>query len=297
MGVKDLFLSNTSICISGYPYQFAMPVRDEIDSVSSEYETESDESEEENGQMLKPVFIPKGNRLTIQEQEDKMLEEDMKEMEQRKVLEERKAESRKLVAESIQKLEEQEMAVNENYDSDDGLPQTEDVVDELAYEEWKIREIMRLKRDHEEKQLALFEKAETLRRRNMTDEERLAEDKAAGLIKDNYDDNDKKSKWKFMQKYYHKGAFYMDADSLKDKEDVRTKNYAKEATLEDTVDKEKLPEVLQVKNFGKRGRTKYTHLLDQDTTFNMKSSKRTDSRKDDRIMDKFLNGRSGVKKI
>ena len=47
--------------------------------------------------------------------------------------------------------------------------------------------------------------------------------------------------------------------------DVRKNNF-NEPTLEDKFDKEKLPAVLQVKNFGKRGRTKYTHLADQDTT-------------------------------
>ena len=39
-----------------------------------------------------------------------------------------------------------------------------------------------------------------------------------------------------------------------------------EPTLEDHFDKTVLPKIMQVKNFGRSGRTKYTHLVDQDTT-------------------------------
>ena len=51
---------------------------------------------------------------------------------------------------------------------------------------------------------------------------------------------------------------------LQDLDILKRRDYT-EAT-ESTVDVSLLPKVMQVKNFGKRSRTKYTHLLDQDTT-------------------------------
>ncbi len=54
-----------------------------------------------------------------------------------------------------------------------------------------------------------------------------------------------------------------------------------EPTLEDKFNRESLPKILQVKNFGKRSRTKYTHLVDQDTT------QYRDALRDDRILKKL----------
>lgn len=151
--------------------------------------------------------------------------------------------------------------------------------------------------------MSLLEKAELLRRRNMTDEERMEEDMRLGKFKEK-----EKPKWNFMQKFYHKGVFFMDESSMKE-DDVRRKDYASAPTLEDRIDKEKLPEVLQVKNFGKRGRTKYTHLVDQDTTYSSikknpnidlaqtAKKPKVDLFPDKRLMDKYLNKRSGVGKL
>jgi len=180
-------------------------------------------------------------------------------------------------------------------DSDYGLPDDyDDEDDDHEYEAWKIRELGRLKRDSEYKEKLIMEQKEIIRRRQMTNEERLLEDIRTNKLNEDKAKS-KKAKWKYLQKYYHKGVFYMDEDSIqkakaksgKD-EDVRLKEY-NEPTLEDKFDREKLPEVLQVKNFGKRGRTKYTHLVDQDTTKFDQPLKPNDY-----LKDKYMSKRGGV---
>lgn len=269
-----------------------MPILHSEDESSSENEySSSEESEEE--QQLKPVFVRKENRMTIKEAE-KIQQQEEKNAEKRRMKdEERKNQTRVLVAESIRKSEEQSTHYDDN-DSDAGLPDdTDNLDDEVEYDTWKVREMARLTRDAEEREEAIIEKAELLRRRNMTDEERMEEDRKLGRLKENNEGD--KPKWRFMQKYYHKGVFYMDSSSIKKEDDVRNKDYAAEPTLWDKVNVENLPAIMQVKNFGKRGRTKYTHLLDQDTT--VREKKRIDVRPDARLMDKYLNKRSGVGKL
>lgn len=144
----------------------------------------------------------------------------------------------------------------------------------------------RLKRDIEHREVLEMERAETIRRRGMTDEERQKEDEMANKDKPVKE----KAKWNFLQKYYHKGVFYMDEDSVKrEAGDVRAQEFDA-PTLEDKVDKSSLPAIMQVKKFGMRGRTKYTHLVDQDTTrFDSR-----DIRPDARLLDKYQSKVGGV---
>merc|ERR1711871_1018086 len=152
--------------------------------------------------------------------------------------------------------------------SDDEMPDDDDEIDEEAtYETWTLREALRIKKDSDNRNAAAEERKETLRRRNLTDEERKAEDDAAlekakadGKVQD-------KGKWKYMQKYYHKGSFFQDTNKfgVSEYDDLFNRDFGG-ATLDDNYDKSAMPKVMQVKKFGHSGRTKYTHLKDQDTS-------------------------------
>ncbi|KAH7284636.1 hypothetical protein KP509_34G063600 [Ceratopteris richardii] len=235
---------------------------EEEEEESSEYETDSEEEVTVKA-MVKPVFVPKQERDTIQERERLEAEERALEEAMKRRLEERKSETKQIVVEEIKK--EEEIAKNAAAEGDGGDVDTDDEVNEAEeYEAWKAREIARIKRDRDEREAMIKEREEIEKIRNMTEEERREWEKK----------NPKsvpvaKKKWKFMQKYYHKGAFFQSGADERGGtvggEEIYRRDFSA-PTGEDKLNKMILPKVMQVKHFGRSGRTKWTHLVEEDTT-------------------------------
>lgn len=222
------------------------------DEESSEYE--EDDSEEDHEPRIKPQFVRKRDRTTIIEKEKDLIKQKQLEAEAKKQAKERRRYTLKMVEDSIKKDMESQKAEKDPHIND---VQTDDENDELEYESWKLRELKRIKRERDERDQLEKEKNEIERLRNMTEEERRKE---LHVNPKHVTNKGVKGKYKFLQKYYHRGAFYLDKEENVFKQDFS------EPTLEDHFDKTILPKVMQVKNFGRCGRTKYTHLVDQDTT-------------------------------
>lgn len=222
---------------------------------SSEYEEYTD-SEEETGPRLKPVFVRSKDRITVIEREKEAAKQKQVALEKKEMADERRRQTLRMVEEAIRKETQGTKAAESNEGKLDDVC-TDDENDEVEFEAWKLRELKRIKRDREEREAIEKERLEIERLRNLTEEERRQE---ARLNPKTITNKAAKGKYKFLQKYYHRGAFYLDKDDTVFKRDFSG------ATLEDHFDKTILPRVMQVKNFGRSGRTKYTHLVDQDTT-------------------------------
>jgi len=118
---------------------------------------------------------------------------------------------KQVVEEEIRK----EMQAKEEKDLESGilsvLTDAED--EELEYETWKLRELKRNKRDRDEREAEERERQEIERIRIMTEEERRMEFKNHPKEVTN---KASKGKHKFLQKYYHRGAFYLVSSDFKD---------------------------------------------------------------------------------
>lgn len=246
----------------------SQPISAEEPETSSTDSPSSDSEEEERLKtlmsrpirpLLKPVFIPKELRGTADKAivaVDSMTfatETDHRE------------ESRGLVADILRKeFEAAHLAKNTTtIDPTLGMfdPNWVDDTDDPAHFEeeylsWRLRELLRIKEERDEREAYVREKEEIERIRNLTEEERKQIDQQ----KMEEWASQTNSEYKFLQKYYHKGAFYQE-----EHKEILSRDYA-QATGADRNDRDVLPEMLQVKDFGKKGKGKWKHLTAEDTT-------------------------------
>ena len=248
--------------------------RDTDSDSGSDSGSDSDGGDSDEDESLKPVFVPKAARDTVVEREEREAIAAAAELKRVTDRVARQAESRDLVAKTLE-LSASADAANNGFIGDPsaeaGVPDDTDFADEEEADlaAWRERELRRLVRERCKRREVEAERKDMARRKGMSEKQQRREDAAAdsqGRRNESKGKDKDKDKRGFMQKYYHKGAFYMDQGSVRDAADVRATIDAGGATGEDKFDKKALPAVLQVRKFGFKGRTKYTHLADQDTT-------------------------------
>ena len=251
----------------------ASPWNNSANCQSSEEESsEEDESSEEYEALpkpiLKPVFKAKSERETKSKTNGSNIglanygsapdAETTANGEAR-----RKEEAIKFAEEELRNAARAQLEAELNLDVNRGIEAVDDTDDldpEAERAAWKLRELQRLKRERETLIARELELEELEKRRNMDEDARLEEDfKRKREIEEEREKT--RGSMEFMQKYYHKVAFYQDEEILK----KRSYNVP---TAEEHRHKEDLPKVLQIRSgeLGRASRTKYTHLSAEDTS-------------------------------
>jgi len=228
---------------------------------------EKKEKEKEEDNLLKNSILTIRNRL------DKIHQQNIKyliELEKKKNTEKKQkiigldddgdinAPKNKLLIGKQKKLKSQQEKIYIHLPDD-----TDDQNDITEYNNWKERELKRIKRDIEKYESYLKDQEEIKKRRLMSESE-IKEDNlrlGADSTKNRF-----RSKISFLQKYYHKGVFFQD-EAEDDPNHIYNRDFNL-PTWEDTIDKTNLPKILAKRrgNVWKKSQSKYTHLNDADTT-------------------------------
>ncbi len=258
-------------------------------SSSSEYETDtedesgdesssslSSESEGTGPKLFKPVFVSKTKREANAKAElsaRREAEKDEEDLEEEKLIKNQNAK------EAVQReitLEYQREVAEKDYLGEEVNTDSDEEDEEEArrnYEQWKMREFKRIVRDRCKQRLEVEEEEERERLRNMTEEERELHAAKLKALKDAKEQGKEKSKMRFMQKYYHKGAFFQEAGddefATTEKAEIFNRDFNEATNAEKGVDRSAVPEAMKLRHgqFGKAGRSKWTHLSNEDTTF------------------------------
>ncbi|PLB44356.1 hypothetical protein P170DRAFT_450491 [Aspergillus steynii IBT 23096] len=262
-----------------------VPARKEESSEEGSEEEEEESSEEESSSedeaprrvLLRPTFIKKDNRKPAAPAQDGQGPAPTSEApvdsgadsEARKAQRQEKADM--LIRDQLEKDAVARSTANRAWDDDDELEFAEegaiddkDGVDpEAEYAAWKLRELKRIKREREAIEASEKEREEIERRRNLTAEEREREDNEF-IARQKEDKEANRGQTGFMQRYFHKGAFFRD-DLEREGLDQRN---VMGARFVDDVSRETLPQYMQIRDMtklGKKGRTRYRDLKSEDT--------------------------------
>ena len=255
------------------------PEKDEEEDEEEEEEEESSEEESSSEDeaprrmLIRPTFIKKDKRDTATPAGQTKAQADAEraaEAEAQRAAQ-RQEKADQLIRDQLEKEAIARSNANRAWDDDElveaedeeAIDDTDGLDPEAEKAAWTLRELKRVQRAREAIEASEKEREEVERRRNLTAEERERED-SEFIAKQKEEREATRGQTGFMQRYFHKGAFFrgdLEAEGLDRRELMG-------ARFEDDVNRDTLPQYMQVRDMtklGKKGRTRYRDLKSEDT--------------------------------
>jgi microfibrillar-associated protein 1 len=234
--------------------------------------------------MVRPVFVSRAKRETLKNEtrDGKEVADADAEWAARDEAHRRKRaeESRRLLE---LELERETAIANAEANAEASDVDTDDELEDpsVAYQAWRLRELARIEEDEKTRDRMFAEREEQEKIRRMSEAEKKKYFDAHPELRRGFGDETdaggatnrgEKPKLGFMQKYYHKGAFFQeaadDAFGTAATHEIYARDFSAATGGDRGVDKSALPKAMQVRGdkFGKVGQTKWTHLANEDTS-------------------------------